>query len=392
MRGSRLLALALLLLGLRAEAAVARSTLQICTDEPEAASILRRLDGWMSTARIVPRTMADCGKGEGYVGRFEIVGTTTAFVLQNPGGGLLRQRLPWLEPSPTPLAEIDRLQRLTQFSLVLESLLAEDRLGLAAPPPAEKPPPPAPPPTRPPAPKTSPPRVARADPPRALEEEKTPEEEEEVPDEGADEASPRAEEVVVEGPYLDLRPDEEPDEEEDLPPPPRQPGIDELFPVLQSTWVWEAEVFGALRLRTPDFFGPEAGLGLGYGPLALRLGFQIPTRWDLEGRPLGVSSLWAGLGLRHLSRIEATEIGLSLGLTAEWLRIERLDLPWAEAHTYADAGLSLGAELRFRLLGGTMGAGAEVGGMPTARTIRLPEGGQAVLGGVWGRIAIRWGI
>lgn len=368
-----------------AEAQAVRSPLEICTDEAGAGEILRRLDGWMSTARISHRALGVCEEGNSYVGRFLGVRGQTVFVLRNPTGGHLRQSLPWLKETPTPLAEIDRQQRLPQFSLLLESLLAEDRLGLALPPPPVPPQPPvARPPEETPA-RTKPP--PRREPPRPPPPVEPPEEE------VVDAAEPEEEEEEL--PILDLRPDE--DEEEEEPPweevpLSRQLGIDELLVPVPEPWRWEAEAFGAVRARAPNFLAPEAGLGLGHGPFAFRLGFQIPTRWYLEDRPLGVTALWGALGLRQYGRLGASEIGLALNLTTEWLWVERLDMPEARTHAYADLGLSLVGELRFPLFGGKMGVGAEIGGMPTARTIRLPEGGSTVLGGVWGRLSIRWGL
>lgn len=379
----------------------ARTLLEICTDEEGAAEILRRLDGWMSTARIARRSLADCEAGSAYFGRFRAEGGRTIFVLRNPLGGQLQQSLPWLEATATPLRAIDRRQRLPQFSLLLESLLAEDRLGLAvAPPPPEKPPT-AP---RSPPPAAAPPPAKKPRPAEQL----TPAPKDESPPETAKEdvsstAAPEPGVVQQEEPtILDLRPDEEeptildlhPDEDLSAPtePPPRPAGIDDFRLPVPERWGWEAEAFGALRLRAPDFAAPETGLGLWHGPFGLRLGFQIPTRWAVEGRPLGVGAVWAALGLRQHERLGAWDLGLSLHLTGELLWLGRLDLPGARMHPYADLGLSLAAELRFPLLGGKMGVATEVGGTPSARTIRLPEGGSEVLGGVWGRVLLRWGI
>lgn len=388
MKFTRLLLLGFLLSSASAQAQPSRSTLEICTDEAEAAEILQRLDGWMSTARISRRPLAACDDGSGaYLGRFVPTRTGTAFLLQNPEGGTLRQTLPWLGRVSAPLAEIDRLQRLPQFSILLESLLAEDRLGLAAPPPAEKPPPPPP--------KKKPPKKrARPKPPPAVKPEpEAPPEAKEEPEPEIPVEGPRSEEPA---PFLDLRPEEEPEPEPPPlppPPPPPLPGREDFgVPLPRRTWSWSGEAFGSLRFRSPDFFGPEAGLGASYGPFGFQLGLQIPTRWEIQGRPLGVIGLWASFQLRHTARFTGTEFGLAAGITVESMWVERLDLPWAEAHGYWDAGPSIGAELRQRLLGGTMGVGVEVGGMPTARTIRLPDGGTATLGGVWGRIALRFGI
>lgn len=376
MRQARLL-LALFVATAFADAdAQSRGRLEICTDEGGATEILQRLDGWMSTVRVGLRDPKRCDeRAPHYVGRFERSASSTVFVLRNPEGGTLRHQIPWLGASSAPLAEIDRLQRLPQFSLLLESLLAEDRLGLAAPPP----PPPKPPPSR--------PSSRRRPPPPPPPVEPTPE-----PVAPEDE---KEEEPPLPPPILDLRPDEEEPPEEAPPAVPALPleppsGGEDFADAPAPRWKWEGEAFAALRVRSPDFLGPEAGFGLAYGPLAARLGMQVPTRWYLGRIPVGVGALWLALGLHHDPSFADGHLRLMLGLTAESVWVERLDLPWAERHVYWDAGPSLGVELRGRLLGGKMGLGAEVGGMPTARTIRLPEGGEALLGSGWGRISLRW--
>lgn len=379
MRRVRLFLLVLLVAaGLEHADAQARGRLEICTDEGDAAEILQRLDGWMSTVRVGLRDPQRCDeRATHYVGRFERSGGGTDFVLRNPEGGTLRHQIPWLGASATPLSEIDRLQRLPHFSLLLESLLAEDRLGLAAPPP----PPPEPPPRprqrrRPPPPPPPPPPPSEPSPPEPVVEESAEEEEEPPPP-----------------PILDLTPDEEEPPEEEPPPllplEPR-PGGEDFADAPPVRWKWEGEAFAALRVRSPDFFGPETGFGLAYGPFSARLGLQVPTRWYLGRNPLGVGAAWVELGLQHDPSFAGGHLRLAVGLAAESVWVERLDLPWAEPHAYWDAGPWLGVELRRLLFGGKMGLGAEVGGMPTARTIRLPEGGEAQLGSVWGRISLRW--
>lgn len=409
MKRASLLILGLLFFGVEAHAQGSRSLLEICTDEEAAPEILRRLDGWMSTARIALRAHSGCDEeaGGAYRGRFVSTPSGTDFLLTNPDGGTLRQNLAWIGPTPTPLAEIDELQRLPQFSILLESLLAEDRLGLAAPPP----PPPATPSQRErgrrPGAKVGRGEGSRVElgpapqpePEAETEPEPEPEVETSEPEVEDLESEPEAEALLEPEPepepVLDLRPDEA-----DPParPTPSTPPIDRLelmdfgAPLEESIWKWRFQAFGAFRLRSPDFMGPEAGLGLSYGPLALRLGFQVPSRWHLGGKPLGVSSIWSSFGLEHQLSVGWAEVGLYLGLSAEFMRIERLDLPWGVQHHYWDAGPSIGVDLQRGLLGGTIGLGLEVGGMPTARSIRLPEGGAAVLGGGWGRLSLRWGF
>src|SRR5690606_41248333 len=113
-----------------ASLAQARGLPEVCTAEEGAAEVLPRLDGWMSTVRIGSRPARRCDEpAPHYLGRFERSASGTDFVLRNSQGGILRHPIPWIGPTATPLSEIDALQRLPQFSLLLESLLAEDRLG-----------------------------------------------------------------------------------------------------------------------------------------------------------------------------------------------------------------------------------------------------------------------
>ena len=358
--------------------AQARGLLEICTAEQGAAEILQRLDGWMSTVRIRLRDPRRCDEpASHYVGRFERSGTSTDFVLRNPAGGILRHQIPWIGPSAAPLAEIDALQRLPQFSLLLESLLAEDRLGLAAPPP---------PPAEPPRPPARPPRRRRPPPPPPPV----------VPAPKPAQAPPE-EEPVPPPPLLDLRPDPEeeppPEEATDVHPAPvpaPTPRLEDFRePPQPRGWEWES--FAAVRGRSPDFLGPEVGFGLSHGPLALRLGVQIPTRWYLGRAPIGVGSLWLAPGVGHELALASTTLRLGVALTVEWALVRRLDLPWAEVHPFWSIGPSLGAELRWPLLGGRIGVGVEVGGMPPAPNLRLPEGGEARLGSAWGRLTLRFG-
>jgi hypothetical protein len=95
--------------------------------------------------------------------------------------------------------------------------------------------------------------------------------------------------------------------------------------------------------------------------------------------------------VQHPVALGASEVRLRAGVSLEWLEVERLDLPWAAPHRHWDFGVGLGLEWRVRLFGTWTGLAVEGGGMPTARTIRLPEGPQADLGRAWARLALRLG-
>nr|PZM93951.1 MAG: hypothetical protein DIU72_01145 [Pseudomonadota bacterium] len=180
--------------------------------------------------------------------------------------------------------------------------------------------------------------------------------------------------------------------------PPPMPDEMQSRPLLEDfrepplPWGWGGEAFASVRGRSPDFLGPEVGLGLVHGPLSLRLGVQIPTRWYLGHAPIGVGSFWLAPGIAQDLAIGGAALRLGLGVTVEAVMVRRLGLPWAESQVYLDAGPSLAAELRWPLFGGRIGIGAEVGGMPTARNLRLPEGDEARLGPVWGRFSIGYGF
>ena len=73
--------------------------------------------------------------------------------------------------------------------------------------------------------------------------------------------------------------------------------------------------------------------------------------------------------------------------------VRRLGLPWAESQVYLGRRpLARGRVVLPPSAGRIPCIGAEVGGMPTARNLRLPEGDEARLGPVWGRFSIGYGF
>lgn len=149
----------------------------------------------------------------------------------------------------------------------------------------------------------------------------------------------------------------------------------------------------AARFRSPDFFAGEVALTASWGPLFAQGGFQLPAPWRIGGRPLQVAALTVGAGVQHPVELPSGELRLRAGVVAEAVEVRRLDLPWAEDHHHLDLGGGLGAEWRVRVFGSWVGLYLEGGGMPTARTIRLPEGAFAPLGRSWARLGLRvgWG-
>ncbi|AKU92876.1 hypothetical protein [Vulgatibacter incomptus] len=110
-----------------------RSDVIICVDDPLAsAGAAAQLDRWMSTANV--RAIGpDCSGATSpttYLGHFENRGPSLAFRLRSPGGLVLERRVPWIAGPERALSRLELAGRLSEFSLLLESLLAEDRVAL----------------------------------------------------------------------------------------------------------------------------------------------------------------------------------------------------------------------------------------------------------------------
>ena len=234
--------------------AQARGLLDICTDEEGAAEVLQRLDGWMSTVRIGSRPARRCDEpAPHYLGRFERSASGTDFVLRNSQGGILRHPIPWIGPTATPLSEMTRCSGFR--SSPSSSNPSSPRIGWAWPR------------LHPPLPSRRARRLAargrgaglrvRRPLPNRLRSRRprrnlaSPSRHRPSPDPGGEEVG----EAPVE------TPPPMPDEMQSRP-------LLEDFREPPLPWGWGGEAFASVRGRSPDFLGPEVGLGLVHGPLS----------------------------------------------------------------------------------------------------------------------------
>lgn len=106
------------------------TSLPICVPDPTTERDgISFLDNWVATARVVVAREPCPVPGPGrYVGRFEKRGNTVVFVLSTPLSGRLEKSIPWLNRVDTPISDLLRAGRLSEFSVWVEALLAEDRL------------------------------------------------------------------------------------------------------------------------------------------------------------------------------------------------------------------------------------------------------------------------
>ncbi|HEY0838621.1 MAG TPA: hypothetical protein VGD74_00405, partial [Vulgatibacter sp.] len=105
--------------------------LEICTTDPVgstgAALHLSRLMATATVVAIPPPCEGPAARS--YLARFEARAGEVWVVLIGPAGGRLERRIPWLDDADRPLIRLESAGRLPDLSLLLESLLAEDRLG-----------------------------------------------------------------------------------------------------------------------------------------------------------------------------------------------------------------------------------------------------------------------
>jgi hypothetical protein len=154
------------------------------------------------------------------------------------------------------------------------------------------------------------------------------------------------------------------------------------------SWAWAVESSGGFRFRAPSVSSWEVAGGLRYGPLLLAASYQPEARWNLQGRPVGLSSA----GFTAGARFEVFEGrgfygGVLGGARIEWLRLHRRDLTAGQVFHYWDAGVSAGLLGGYRLLDPSTGSGsslgvelrAEVVYLPTGRIISVPDGPSGML-------------
>jgi len=413
-------------------AALAR--VELCTDDAVAATgAVARLSRLMSTASVSSRGLpCDAPAPGSYLARFEARGAAVVVVLAGPGGGRLERKVPWLRDVERPLSRLEGNGHLVEFSLLLESLLAEDRAG----PLPDLEPFPAAPGTvaapvsigrktdgvkrrKPPA-SRRPPAVAAVPKPVEPPEEGTPSASTEPAGEGSNTegdaalhgqgdtggaapnpgvaptdldgtagAAGEAPVAPAAGSGADAAPrspgvlsPSRPEAFESVPPAP-----DREHP-WWSTWRLEVSAVGGLRTRSPGLSSPEAGLRLAFGPIWVRTALEGDAWWDL-GTPIRISASSASAGAEvPLFGVGAWRASGTAGVGLDRLELQRTDFEEAEAWRLVDAGPLAGF-----LLGWESGPIAssllvEAQWTPTARRIWLPEGTSGVLG----RWSVRAGV
>ena len=392
MKSAALLATLLLPVG----AAAAETQLSLCVSAAAAsADAVATLDRWVATAR-VEAVAPPCPPPapERYVGRFERHGAAIFFRLAAPDGSSLERAVPWLQDVAAPLPELARSERLSEFSVLVEGLLAEHRLMAAWAPP---PPPAAPPPA---APQKAPPR--RKPPPKRATRPK---------------AKPRPAPEVASAapPPLPTAPAEPPRPADPVEPPPgpapaeaapasAPPAPAPRLPVATappaqldfrapSTAGPALRLAGAagVRVRSPGFAAPELGVAAELGPGWLRAGWQPRTRWALAGLPIGIEALALEAGLQtSLVSGRLWEFRGLAGVAVERLELMPLYVDSPDRVANWDAGPLLGGRLGWAPLDSFgLALAAAVQWMPTARTSHVGETGpSARVNAVAGRLAL----
>src|SRR2546423_450733 len=117
-------------------------TLRLCIEESReersAAALLAR---FLTTVRLEAAAGPACGQEReaeqdgSYVGHFDVRGSRVSFAVRTRNGQTLVRSVPWIAPSPTPLASLAAADRLSEFSILVDGVLAEDR---SAPPPEDR--------------------------------------------------------------------------------------------------------------------------------------------------------------------------------------------------------------------------------------------------------------
>jgi hypothetical protein len=145
----------------------------------------------------------------------------------------------------------------------------------------------------------------------------------------------------------------------------------------------------AVRMRQPDTLGVELGAGLTWRALFASTTFQLPGRWELEGRPIEIDAVTLTAGYRPvLYRMDVWQIQLGLAANIERLSLQRLDLDDARSHSYWDPGLAVGGAIT-RDVGGWLRVRLQLEACrQLGRTVRIPGGPDAAFNHLGGRAAL----
>lgn len=346
-----------------ASTAARRGKLTICGQStPKERQAALRLAQWLGFSEVALVKAPGCTRaGTRYVGWFEQRGRGVVFALRVDGARPLTRRVPWLCRCAHPLTQLAAQSRLSEFSILLHSLIVE-RQALAAIDrrPARPQPAPA---AKSPAPKSTVTRIVEPVASPSVET-KTPLTDRPAP--GAVETRRAPAPNTAETPTLattsppagKTAPDSAP--EQTRPPPPKT--VKSAAPPTSLARVshevtprrsagsmlqrlsFAASIWG--RSRSAEVLAPELSLSAAWYGVTLRVGYQIPVEWDLEARPLRVQGLHLGLGWAPaLWRPGRWRLQAHLMLLFEQTWVERLDLEWADSHGLSEIGGSAGLSL-----------------------------------------------
>ncbi len=358
------------------------------SDEREAAAIVSR---WMRFARLEIFDCATLGPARRLA--FEARGGRV-FLRLRSAGPVRERAIPWLDRPDMPLARTRAARALSKLAVLVDALLAEDRVDGGPEPdrsaegrsssgplergplvaqempssvPVREPPSggrkrltkePTTAPVIPPEPSSAPAHGEAAEP--------APSPPEPTATWAAEKELPEGEAVLQPGPALTPAP---------LPPAPRN-------------WAWAVEASGSWRFRAPSVGAWEVGGGLHYGPMYFAATYQPEARWSLQGRPIGLWSVGLAAGAR-LALFEGHGFhgGALAGARIEWLRLRRRDLDAGRVLQYWDAGASAGLLGGYRFFSQPGVYGAPLGVelrveavyLPTGRIISVPDGPSGML-------------
>jgi hypothetical protein len=356
----------------------ARTTLRLCIadqrGERASAALLGR---FLSTVRLEASPPPGCrSPGADYLGWFEERAGHLAVVVQARSGEELVRAVPWVRPTASVLSELAAADRLSEFSILVDGVLAEHR----SPAPVHRPPaepitieplPPLPPDAR---------RLAPVD------------------DGPAEDRAPTTAAYLAPRPSI-IRP----------PPPPRAAPvrIARLGPARRAPIAVAAtppapaprepalslDLTSAFVVRAPGLAGAQLGAALGWRWLFVAGAVQS-TDWSWQRRRIRFRALTAEAGVRPglLARGRFRLTGL-VAAAGEAITLHRLDVAEAASHGYLDLGATAGAEASFRPRPwARLALFAATTYRPTGRRVDVSGGPSIALNAWSGRLGIAAGL
>ncbi len=311
-------------------------------DELDAAA---ELNGWLQSTRVRVET---CPAEGGPTRKLAFVRRGSEVVLRLQTGGVAREReVPWLDQTDTPLSRLRANGALAKVSVIIEALLAEERLDAST---SQRP-------------------VEAKVPPRPRERRPTP--------------SPVAQATLpppVEAPPAPV-------------PPPPAPVVAPPTAVTESAppplpearrWPWRIEASAGGRLRSPGILSAEFAASVAWGPVRVGASYDPRVVFSLGGIPVAI----AGVGARGGAGFDVFRggswfLGWDAALRVEWLSLRRLDVAGAASAGYADLGIGAGLHGGAQL--GPIAAELQLAGllMPTGRIVEIQDGPRERVG-LWG--------